>query len=260
MPDLRIFLFGSFQVQLEDHPLTFDYVKVQALLAYLVVEANQPVQRDKLATMLWPESSQQAAHNGLRQALARLRITLEDRHTNSPYILAERDTLQVNPQNAPWCDVHHFDQILSQRDAHPHDSLVSCSTCAALQSQLLELYRGDFLDWLSVSNSILFEEWAQIIRERKRLLVMDALGNLGEFHHHRGDFSSMLQVAMRQVELDPLHEPAHRQVMLALAGNGQRSQAVIHFNDLAALLHKELGILPSAETMGLLESIKDETV
>ena len=260
MTSLRIFLFGSFQVQLGDQPVTFDYVKVQALLAYLVVEASQPVQREKLAAMLWPESSQQAAHSGLRQALARLRAALEDRHTSSPHILAGRDTLQLNPGNAPWCDVQHFDQILAQRDSHPHDSLISCPTCADLQTQLHQLYRGDFLEWLSVPNSIFFEEWAQIIRERKRLLVLDALGNLAEYHHGQGDFSGMLQAALRQVELDPLHEPAHRQVMRALAGNGQRSQAFSHFNDFAALLQKELGIHPSAETLALLESIKDETV
>jgi DNA-binding SARP family transcriptional activator len=76
---LNIYLLGPFQAQLDGKPVIFDYAKAQALLAYLVTEADLPVKRGKLATLLWLEYSQQAARSGLRQALSRLRVVLDDR-------------------------------------------------------------------------------------------------------------------------------------------------------------------------------------
>ena len=83
---------------------------------------------------------------------------------------------------------------------------------------------GDFLEWLTIPRSTAFEEWAQIHRERKRRQVLEALGILTEYHHQQGDIHQMLEVALRQVEIDPFHESAHCQVMRALALSGQRAR------------------------------------
>lgn len=256
MAHLHIHLLGSFQVELDGNPVTFDYTKVQALLAYLVVEADLPVKREKLATMLWPESSQTAAHSGLRQALARLRAALGDHRPDTPFIISDRDTLQFNLDSDTWCDLWVFDQCIAECDSHQHDQDQACPTCAGKQAQLFQIYRGDFLEWLTIPKSAAFEEWAQMHRERKRRQALDALAKLAETYDQQADYGQMLEAALRQVELDPYHESAHCQVMRALAGSGQRSQAVGHFNDFSALLLKELGLHPSSETLDLLEKIK----
>lgn len=256
MAHLNIYLLGSVQADLDGKPVLFEYAKVQALLAYLVVEADRPLKRERLAALLWPEASQQAAHNGLRQALARLRTALDDRLADSPFIIAHRDTLQFNADSDAWCDVHLFDRLLAECNTHPHDPGLPCSTCAGLQTQLYQVYGGDFLEWLTIPRSTAFEEWAQIHRERKRRQVLEALGILTEYHHQQGDIHQMLEVALRQVEIDPFHESAHCQVMRALALSGQRSQAVSHFNDFRSLLLNEMGLQPAPKTSALLEAIR----
>jgi DNA-binding SARP family transcriptional activator len=256
MARLNIYLLGTLQAELDRIPVLFEYAKVQALLAYLVVEIGRPVKREKLAALLWPEASQQAAHSGLRQALSRLRTALGDRTADTPFIIAHRDTLQFNADSDSWCDIHLFDRLLAECDAHLHDPDLPCETCAGWQTQLYQVYRGDFLEWLTVPKSTAFEEWAQIHRERKRRQALEALGILAEYHHRQGDYHRMLEIAQRQVEIDPFHESAHCQVMRAMALNGQRSQAVSHFNDFRSLLLNEMGLQPAPETMELLETIK----
>jgi DNA-binding SARP family transcriptional activator len=256
MAHLTISLLGPFEAFLDGRPVTFDYVKVQALLAYLIVEADQPVQREKLATLLWPESSQQAAQSSLRQALTRLRTALGDHHADSPFIFAERDTLRFNANSDSKCDIKVFERLLAMCGSHQHNAVQSCSTCAGQLTQLYQLYRGHFLEWLRVPHSNAFEEWTQVIRERKRWQALEALGNLAEYHHRQGDYARMLEIAQRQVELEPFHESAHCQVVVALAASGRRSQAVAHFNDFSTSLLSELGLHPSSETLALLEKIK----
>jgi DNA-binding SARP family transcriptional activator len=256
MARLNIYLLGTLQAELDGKPVFFEYTKVQALLAYLIVEVERPVKREKLAALLWPESSQQAAHSGLRQALSRLRVYLDDRKADSPFIIAQHDTLQFNQDSNAWCDVHFFDRVLAECDAHSHDLDQPCETCAGWQTQLYQVYRGDFLEWLTVPKSTAFEEWAQIHRERKRRQALETMGILAEYHHRRGDYHRMLEIALRQVEIDPFYESAHCQVMRALALSGQRSQAVSHFNDFRSLLLNEMGLQPAPETLDLLEVIK----
>ena len=70
MSHLAISLLGSFQVTLDDVPLTsFATDKVRALLAFLAVEANRPHRREALIDLLWPDHPPAAGRNNLRQAL-----------------------------------------------------------------------------------------------------------------------------------------------------------------------------------------------
>jgi DNA-binding SARP family transcriptional activator len=76
---LRIQLFGSFQVRIDDKPLTrLQTDRLQALLAYLVLHRDQPLSRQQLAVTFWPDTTDVQARTNLRTLLARLRETLPD--------------------------------------------------------------------------------------------------------------------------------------------------------------------------------------
>jgi hypothetical protein len=58
MPRLSISLLGTFQVLLDDQPVTsFESDKVRALLAYLAVESAQPHRRPTICRLCSPHLS-----------------------------------------------------------------------------------------------------------------------------------------------------------------------------------------------------------
>jgi DNA-binding SARP family transcriptional activator len=70
-------LLGGFQARIETGlTLALPTRKAQALLAYLALPAGRTHPRDKLATLLWGDSSDGAARTSLRQVLFALRRAL----------------------------------------------------------------------------------------------------------------------------------------------------------------------------------------
>jgi DNA-binding SARP family transcriptional activator/predicted ATPase len=262
MPLLSIQLIGPLVVTHGGRPVTFTYDKVRALLAYLAVESlsaasnGGPISRARLAGLLWPDQPHGAAQDSLRQALASLRRQIDDRGSSPPFLLVEHDSIQINRASDIQIDLDSFQDALAQVAAHRHRSWAACPTCAALLEKADALVRGEFVEDLSLPDSDLFESWATTWRERIKIQALDLFGGLAQFHERRGETERTLVYAARQIEIDPYHEPAHRQLMQALVRSGQRSQAVLHFNNLKRLLADELDILPGAETMALFEAIR----
>jgi predicted ATPase/DNA-binding SARP family transcriptional activator len=262
MPRLVIQLLGPFIVTKDVQPVRFSYDKVRALLAYLAVEGGHtlrgggPISRARLASLLWPDQPQSAAQDSLRQALSRLRSLIDDRDALPPFLLVERDTIQINQGSSLQIDLEAFEDALAKSTAHHHRSLPSCPTCAVILEKAASLVRGDFLEDLCLPDSDLFENWATTQRERIKIQALELFSRLTQFYERRGDPDRTLTYAARQIQIDPYHEPAHRQMMQALVRSGQRSQAVLHFNRLKQLLEDELGILPTTETLTLFETIR----
>src|SRR5262249_38743332 len=144
----------------------FGYDKVRALLAYLAVEAEHSHRRDALAGLLWPDQPEAVARKSLRVALSTLRQTLGDAAARPPFLLISRDTIQFNPASDYTLDVTSFTNLLHECERHSHPAGTLCEACTARLAQAVALYRGDFLHQISVRDSMAFEEWALLMRER----------------------------------------------------------------------------------------------
>ena len=144
MARLVLSLLGPFQASLDEQPITsFESVKVRALLAYLASDARRPHRRESLAELIWPDWPPQSAMNNLRYALADLRKNIREREANSPYLLINRESIQLNREADLWVDVTEF------------ESAIQGSSTANLQSAI-GLYRGAFLDGFSLRDSAPF--------------------------------------------------------------------------------------------------------
>lgn len=66
-----------------------------------------------------------------------------------------------------------------------------------------------------------------------------------------GDHHDAIRVAGRLLDLDPLDERAHRELMLAYARTGRTSQALRQFLECRRALITDLGVEPSTETSRL---------
>ncbi len=180
MVRLRIQLLGSFQVSLDGAPLTqFGANIARALLAYLAMNAGKHIPREIAASLLWPEHDQARALHNLRQALTRLRTVLGDQGAREPFLQITRETLCFCPQSPHWLDVAAFKERVTAARDHPHRDLATCPACVQQLEEAAALYGGSFLAGFYI-DSIPFEEWLVVERERLHRLAMDVFYSLAE--------------------------------------------------------------------------------
>ena len=129
MAHLALRPLGSFEAALDGGPVEgLNSKHLRALLAYLAIEQEREHSREQVASLLWPERSDQEALDALRFALSNLRGVLVDRRTvgdrnragdrrsTSPYLLVTRTHVQFNPASDHWLDVAEFEHLRGQPD------------------------------------------------------------------------------------------------------------------------------------------------
>jgi predicted ATPase/DNA-binding SARP family transcriptional activator len=266
MPSLSITLLGPVQVTSgTGEPITFPYDKVTALLAYLAVEGDRAHRRESLAAIFWPEQDERAARHSLSQALWSLRRAVGDTGDGEPaLLLLTRDTVQINPAADIWLDSTAFTTLLAQADLHAsapthgaHGGL--CRHCARQVEQAVDLYRGPFVQEGAGPDSVAFDEWSILIRERLHQAACRAFERLSDHLAQRGDIAAAIARVRRQIELDPLQEDAHRRLIALLATTGQRGAALEQYQQCARLLLDELDVEPEPETTALYLRIRAGT-
>lgn len=232
---LSLTLLGGFQARLDlGGAVSLPTRKTQALLAYLGVRPGGAHPRDKLAALLWGESSDARARDGLRHALLALRRALSV--TTPPILLVEGQTLALNPAVVD-VDVARFERGVA--DGTP-DAL----------EEAAGLYQGDLLQGFSLDEP-LFEDWLVPERERLRELALEALARLLACQSKTGATERAIQTAVRLLALDPLQEAVHRALMRLYLHQHRRGAALKQYQLCVDVLQRELGSEPEPETKQL---------
>jgi len=249
MASLSLSLMGPFAATYNNQPLhNFKTNKVQALLIYLVVEKDHSHRRESLMEFLCPDMPLESAQVNLRQTVYHLQQAIPkvqsiDGKEMVRLVMANQRLVGLNPRAAVQADVLDFQVALADDPV-----------------KAVSLYRGDFLEDFNLLESNPFEEWAQGIRENLRRTTLSALDGLVETCLAGDNYADAQTYAWRQLEIDPLHERAYRQLMTALASSGQRNAVISLYQLCRNRLAKERGLEPSPETTLLYEQIQAEAL
>jgi len=253
MAHLSVRTLGPLQVLLNDQSVTgFDSDKVRALLAYLIIEADRPHRREKLAGLLWPDFPDQSARTNLRSALANLRKVIGDQEAVPNFLLVDRQTIQFNSQSNYELDAHRFSELVGTRTEYPSD--------VTQIEQAISLYNGDFMEGFSLSDSAIFEEWMLVSREALRRRALQALQHLTGYFQERGNHDRSLELALHQIEMEPFQEAAHQQAMWIWANTGRRNEALAHYENFQKTLKTELDVAPLKQTQEMYQQLLDGEV
>jgi len=231
--ELRISLLGAPAVEIGRKRIVTDTRKATALLAYLAV-SEKPQRRSTLAALLWPDTDEQKARGALRRTLSVLRTALGDR-----WLDAEGETIDLERASV------RVDVLEFRRATHEgrFDAAVA-------------LYRGDFLQGFSLRDSAQFDDWQATQSDALRTEYADALSRLAAEAEREGDHAAAIGHAKLRLALDPIHEPAHRDLMRLYARSGDRSAALRQYREATRILDQELGVAPVAETRALHDAIE----
>lgn len=252
---LSLALLGQPEVSIGGDALPkFRTSRAQALLCYLATEfalGTSHQSRESLMELLWPGMPPESARMNLRQNLYYLRQSLPVATSSSGgepshFLLSDRQTIAVNAQYPLDFDVQRFIKLSA---GSPEDWL-----------QAVALYRGDFLAGFYLSGANPFEEWATARREAFRRQALNAMEGLTDSFIVRGRFDDGEQYARRQLEIDPLREPAYRQLMKVLYYSDRRAEALKLYQECIRILEEELSAQPSEATASLANAVRDGTL
>jgi len=215
--------------------------KPRALLAVLLLHANEVVPSDRLIDELWGEDSPEDAAAALRVNVSRLRKALPDG------VLATRSPGYVVRVEPDELDLHRFERLVDEGR-----SLLARGLAADASKRLrdaLSLWRGAALA------DFTYESFAQapIARlEEIRLaaveLRIDADLLLGRHDELVGELEAL-------VAEHPLRERLRRYLMTALYRSGRQAEALEAYQDARRALVDGLGIAPSSALQELERSI-----
>jgi DNA-binding SARP family transcriptional activator len=219
-------ILGPLEVRRDGVPLSPGGPKQRALLALLLLHANEPVSRAALIDGLWGERPPETAAKALQVYVSQLRRTLgRERVRTQPggyRLVLEPDAV----------DLSRFERLVAEARA---------ATPAAAAPKLREaigLWRGPALA------DVADEPFAQAEVGRLEELRLAAAEALAEAELALGRHAQLVPELEGLVAHNPLRERLRGQLMLALYRSGRQADALDAYQAVRSTLIDELGLEP----------------
>src|SRR4051794_9341819 len=227
---LRVRLFGGLALESDGVALPMpERRRACSLLGWLALHPGMHA-RSEIAGRFWPEVLDSSARKSLRTELVAVRRALPA--AGEGVLVATRDMVGLAGGDGVFVDAREFDRLV--RNGRLQEAVDLCD--------------GELLAGLD-------DEWIYESRELHRHRLGDVLERVATEAESAGALADAIHISRRRVELDPLREDAHRELIRRLIAAGETSAARLAFDDLARRLRADLLVAPSRETRRLLEDI-----
>lgn len=242
---LDIRCFGRFQLYRKGALVTPQMTprrKAFTLLKVLLTFEGQPVPKDTLIELLWPETSPDTGTGRLHMVVHALRQLMEPPGNRGKwtYVRTEGDCYYFDVSSPCRLDVNEFSALVragrsAQAAGNPGASVRAFEAAA-------EIYRGDYLE------DEAFTDWCWSEREHLRETCLDVLAVLASHYGQRGMIEPSIAWYRKALRLDPAREQNHQGLIRALAASGRRDEALRQYHVCREVLRRELDIAPLPET------------
>jgi len=240
MPNLRIYLLGPPALYCGDKAINIPRRQARALLFRLAVRM-QPIPREHLCFLFWPNQSEIKARRNLTHLLTHLRRALPD----CEELVTDEDQVFLNPESV-WSDTATAEHRIADYSEEP--------SSYALE-RITSLFHGLFMAGFSLPNASEYESWLTLERCVWERYYLRALELLVESQVADGLFAQSIGYAQRYLAVNNLDEEMHCRLMELYAVMGNRAAALKQYRACADALGRELGITPLNETKALYVSI-----
>jgi DNA-binding SARP family transcriptional activator len=235
---LRICTFGRFEVLRDNRPLEYSRKapkKTIALLKAIIAYGGTNVPEQKLIDAFWSDEEGDVATRSLGAALHRLRKLIGD----TDAIVQQGGALSLDKARV-WVDVWAFEELLARPDAGA--------------AEVMGLYRGAFL---AEDEG---EPWPVTMRERLRGRFIHAVAEIGRRLEESKRPEEAIDCYLRGLDADPVIEQFYQGLMRCYTALERRSEALSAYQRLKRMLSISLGVVPSAQTERLYQSLKKQAV
>ena len=232
-------ILGPLAVEHEGRSLLLGGHKQRALLALLLLHANEVVSRDVLVDGLWGGEPPRSARHSLEVYVSRLRKVVGGR-------LKTRPAGYVLELESGDLDAGRFEDLLAKGSAALRAG--NATTSAKLLREALALWRGRPFE------DAAYEQFTQVEAARLEALRLACLEERVEADLARGEHAGLVAELETLVSRHPLRERACEQLMLALYRSGRQVEALRVYRDARRRL-VEVGVEPSQALRRLEQAI-----
>ena len=209
------------------------------LVRFLLISSPSAVTEDMLFEAFWADRSAGAARRHLAVALSRARKVLDLPGAARSIIEVSERTYAIRLRERDSVDAHEFETTAAGALGQSGSSRRASLEHAAALWTGEPLPEDRYTDWTYAWRERLIDRYRQVLAA-----LIDACSR-------SGDHLEAARAARKCVELDPLDEGAHRELMAAYARAGRTSNALRQYLECRRALVDELGVEPSERTSDL---------
>jgi YVTN family beta-propeller protein len=242
---LEFRLLGPVEAFADSVSIELGGAKQRAVLALLLLHANELLPRERLIDDLWGGNPPATARDTVKVYVGRLRRLLSTNGVPAPVLNRGGGyMLAIDPEQV---DVHRFRRLTDQGSRALAEA--DADSAVALLREALSLWRGAPLADLGEAPFVRDE------RGRLEELRLAALEDEIEAELALGRASGVVPELQQLTRDQPYRERLHQQLMLALYRSGRQADALAVYRQLRARLSSELALEPARETRDLERAI-----
>jgi LuxR family maltose regulon positive regulatory protein len=237
-PVVEISTFGEAVVKIDGKAIAHTEWKgplVKELFFYLF--ENEPVRREVILDVFWPEYSAAKAQSVFHASLYRMRRIL-------PKGLISFDNKNgvygIDKSIDHWYDAREFLDLIERARVEPDSK--------DLLEQAISIYQGEYLPSV-------YSDWCLTRREVYQRLFIQGLITLATLAGKSERYNDAVSYYRKAIDVEPFQEDLHRDLMQALSDAGRHRKALQHYDQLVTLLETEMDLAPAKETKALFEQI-----
>lgn len=223
MSTIKIHLFHTPEVLLDNEPVAFPYKKAEALFYYIAIEKS--ITRDRAVGLLWEDSEETVARKNLRHAL---------------YIINKLFGTDIIVSPKKYVLNFNYDV----------DSEIDLDLFLKDNSSV-DLYAGQLLQGFNIKNAYAFEEWLAVKQNSIKDLYLSRLYSNLSFSAENQTISEVEHYAGKYMQEDPLDERIYLLLMEKYKEQGLFHKGITVYQKLSSILSEELGITPNKEITAL---------
>ncbi len=231
---------GPLEAWREGIPLHLGPPGRRVVLGLLLMDPGIPVRLDTIINVLWGDSPPHTAVGLVQAHVSRIRrlLNFQDRGAGQDGMIDSVGGAYRLSLAGPQTDLLVFRDLSGRAATARADG--DDVTAAAYYERAVSLWRGEPLADVAIPRdhpglTTLRQELTDVL-----LRYAEVACELGQ--HHR--ILSRLQAL---ADAEPLNEPVHAHLMIALAGSGQQSAALRTYEQVRSGLDRELGLYPAEE-------------
>ena len=235
----HIYTLGRFEIYSKGTRITENSkrsIRVWNLFKYILSHRHKMLSVGELIDVTWGEDGCENPEKALQNLIYRLRNHLSAKVKADDLILFNQGCYKWNDKYPVWVDCDSMLEYIGRGKELMKSSPYDARQCF---ERAIELYNGDFL------GDIIYDIWVLPIRTKYKKTYSDCVTLCLELMDEAGDYESVIRVCNEFFRHEFLDERNNLYFLRAMVSQGRKQEAQKHYDRMAEMMYRELGVSPS---------------